>query len=326
VEGFAGEGMTTGPVLPAPDEPIVDILKTAQVPAGVISDIIDLPRGKVLSELAATELAKSRPVRWVVLAGAVGSGKTTLLTSLYELFQWNRVPGYSCAGSETFPAFEELCYLSRTASQRERADTQRTIYKPDPTYLHIRTGSNTTPRTFTDFLFPDVSGEMFEHARDSTRECQELHFLRRARNFVLLLDGKKCLRLNKRWAVVQDAKAMLQSCLDSEMLAPDCAVTVVWSKFDYFANAGHKSEHREFREQATEGFLAEFGKRVQRLEFREIAARPAKAPNLGFGSGVVELFREWSVVSPRDRDTQLLPTFGGQRESELFGQRHFQRD
>ena len=30
----------------------------------------------------------------------VGSGKTTLLTSLYELFQWNKVPNYIFAGSE----------------------------------------------------------------------------------------------------------------------------------------------------------------------------------------------------------------------------------
>src|SRR5437660_50697 len=72
-------------------------------------EFIDLPQGKELSDLAALDLAKSRSVQWIVLAGPVDSGKTTLLTSLYELFQWRRVEGYAFAGSNTLPAFEERC-------------------------------------------------------------------------------------------------------------------------------------------------------------------------------------------------------------------------
>ena len=78
-------------------------------------EFIDLPQGRELNDAAALDLAKSRPVQWIVLAGPIDSGKTTLLTSLYELFQWREVEGYAFAGSSTLPAFEELCYLSNRA-------------------------------------------------------------------------------------------------------------------------------------------------------------------------------------------------------------------
>src|SRR5205085_5639270 len=103
------------------------------------SEYIDLPKGKELNESAALNLAKSRPVQWIVLAGPSDSGKTTLLTSLYELFQWRKVEGYAFAGSNTLPAFEERCYLSRRDSGNVTPHTPRTRYKgPHPEYLHLR--------------------------------------------------------------------------------------------------------------------------------------------------------------------------------------------
>jgi energy-coupling factor transporter ATP-binding protein EcfA2 len=307
------------PVAPATGEGSA----STPLPVNSVSEIINLPRGKELSESLALTLARSRPVRWVVVAGPVGSGKTTLLTSLYELFQWNRVPEYMFAGSETFPAFEERCYLSRTASENVEAETARTIYDPVPTYLHLRVAAAKPPRRFTDLLLTDVSGEMFEHARDSTGACKELTFLRRARNFLLLLDSKRSLLLDKRWAMVEEAKTLLQSCLDSKMLANDCAVRILWSRFDYFMQDGDTSEHKEFRKDVATGFQAAFGHRVTDFKFAEIAARPTRAPQLGYGKGVVNLFEEWVTESPQTREMDLLPKIDGTRESEMFGKRHF---
>ena len=291
-----------------------------------LPEVISLPRGKELSETAALALARSRPMRWVVVAGPVGSGKTTLLTSLYELFQWNKVPNYIFAGSDTLPAFEERCYLSRTASENTEADTARTIYDPIPTYLHLRVSSATAPRHFAEFLFTDVSGEMYEQARDSTAACKQLTFLRRARQFLILLDSKRSLLLDKRWAVVHEAKSLLQSCLDSKMLSDDCAVRILWSRFDYFVQAGDAAEHRGFRDEVIAEFQGTFGSRVADLQFAEIAARPTKAPQLGIGNGVLRLFEEWIKDYPRTREMSLLPEFVGTRESELFGRRHFAGD
>jgi hypothetical protein len=165
---------------------------------------------------------------------------------------------------------------------------------------------------------------MFEHARDSTVACKELTFLKRAGNFLLLLDSEKGVRNDKRWAMVEEAKTLLQSCIDSEMLARDCVINIVWSKFDHFEAAVNKTEHRDFREEVVKGFRATFGHHVTHLNFGEVAARPTKAPQLGFGNGVPDLLKGWVTVCPQMRDMVLLPQPPvGTRESEMFAKRHF---
>lgn len=300
--------------------------QSAAVSPSATSEIIDLPRGKELSDSAAVALARARPMRWVVIAGPVGAGKTTLITSLYELFQWNRVPDYMFAGSDTLPAFEERCYLSRTISENSEADTARTIYDPVPTYLHLKVGSGVLHAKFTEFLFTDVSGEMYEHARDSTVACKELGFLRRARYFLLMMDSKRSLVGDKRWAMVEEGKSLLQSCLDSKMLASDCAVRVLWSRFDYFIEAGNTHEHKEFRKDVADAFEVKFKHRIADFKFADVAARPTRAPKLGFGNGVVDLFKEWVSGSKGATAMDLVPRASGGRESEMFGERHFAAD
>lgn len=313
------------PVIPPADQTSsAGVAPVASTAASTISDIIDLPSGKELSDLSAIAFATARPIRWVVVAGPVGCGKTTLLTSLYELFQWSRIGEYLFAGSNTLPALEQRCHHSRIASENLVADTQRTPYKPEPTYLHMRICLATALHSPIDFLFTDVSGEMYEHGRDSTDECKELTFLRRAGNFLLLLDSEKGVRVDKRWAMVQEAKTLLQSCMDSTMLAEDCIINIVWSKLDYFVAAGDKKEDKEFREEVEKEFRASFGNRTKHLKFGEIAARPTMAPKLGFGKGVSELLSGWITDCPKAREMVLLPEPPlGTRESELFAQRHF---
>lgn len=220
-----------------------DLLPVEKTP-----EYIDLPQGKELNDLAALNLAKSTPLQWIVLAGPIDSGKTTLLTSLYELFQWREVEGYAFAGSNTLPAFEERCYLSRRDSGNVLPHTQRTPYNgPDPKYLHLRIRFTEGLRAFRDFLFTDVSGEMFEHARDSTIECKEMTFLKRANHFLLFLDSAKGVQLDKRWAMFEDGRALLRSCVDSGMIGANCLVNIVWSRFDYFIAKQSEDRHRLFR-------------------------------------------------------------------------------
>jgi hypothetical protein len=286
------------------------------------ADLLDLPRGKELSEADAASLSAGRPTRLVVVAGPVGCGKTTLLTSLYELFQWRAIPSYRFAGCNSLPAFEERCHLARASSNNAVADTKRTPYK-EPEYLHLRVCPATGPVRPVDFLFTDVSGEMFEHARDSTAECQALSFLRQADHFVLLLDSEKGVRREK-WAMARNAIALLRSCADSQMLQGYCVVKVVWAKFDYFEAATEKEEHVAFRNDVESEFKSLFAGGLAHLRFGQLATRPTEAPHLGFGHGVAELLDEWATLCPRQRPMELLPGVStGARESELFASRYF---
>lgn len=285
----------------------------------------ELPDGKELKESAALKLAAARPIQLVVLAGPIDSGKTTLITSLYELFQWRQVDGYAFAGSNTLPALEERCYLSRRASGRRTAHTQRTPYiGPDPSYLHLRVRSLEGLRPFRDLLFTDVSGEMFEHARDSIDECKELTFLKRADHFLLLLDCAKGIDPNRRWAMFEDSRALLRSIADSQMLGPYCSVNVVWSRFDYFPQAETEGEHADFRADVEKELRDTFGNELPGLTFSKVAARPAKRQELGFGYGVPALLKRWAETPAGRCAPDLFPAgFSGTRESELFGERYF---
>lgn len=311
----------TPPQLPVSQTPT----ESAQALIGTalpIPDLVNLPTGKELDELSARRLEVARPVRLVVVAGPVGCGKTTLLTSLYELFQWGSVSGYSFAGSNTLPAFERRCYYSRTASERSVPDTERTPFG-EVRYLHLRIAQQNLMLGEIDFLFTDVSGETFERARDSTSECQQLTFLRQADHFVLLLDSEKLIVKEKRWEVAHDTTTLLRSCLDSGMLAPNCLVDVLWTKFDYF-EAATGAEHSQFLDQLKREIETAFGSRVGRLTFSKIAARPTQVDSLKFGYGLPDLLKDWVSVSPRERAMDILPpTTLGSRESEVFASRHF---
>ncbi len=319
---------TIPPQPPQPIAPRTDgTVQASTTPAGsALSepaiDLIELPPGKELDELGAAKLQASRPVRLVVVAGPVGCGKTTLLTSLYELFQWGKVSEYSFAGSNTLPAFERRCYLSRTASERAVPDTERTPFG-EVRYLHLRIWKVGFSKGPLDLLFTDVSGESFERARDSIAECQQLNFLRRADHFLLLLDGEKLVRKEKRWQVAHDSMTLLRSCLDSGMLGGTCLVNILWAKFDFLL-AATDEEHAKFLEKLTREFETEFASRVGRLSFSRIAARPTQADSLKFGHGLAELLKDWATVSPRERSMNILPDESmGSRESELFASRHF---
>ena len=313
------------PTTGSSDPAVTDAQQASIQPPSVDSpdvDVIDLPSGKELKESSAVALAQSTPVRWIVIAGQASSGKTTLLTSLYELFQWGKIEGCSFAGSKTLVAFEERCHYSRLASDRSSPDTPRTPYSPIANFLHLKVLPPGQVPIPIDFLFTDVSGEMFEHARHSTDECKQLIFLKRAATFVLVLDGEKAIRLDRRWAMVEEAKSLLRSCLDSSMLSTDCRVTVVWSKIDYFGIGAGDEGLIEFRAEVERVFRQTFGPRIAHLAFAEISARPTRAPQLGFGKGLSDLLRGWIRNYSQNEPLLLSPDPPiGERESELFAVR-----
>ncbi|MDR3457129.1 MAG: hypothetical protein P4N60_06755 [Verrucomicrobiae bacterium] len=293
--------------------------------APALPELIGLPGGAVLSEMQAQSMAMDRPVRLVVTAGAVDCGKTTLLSIVYELFQTGPVSPILFAGCDTFPAFEQRCHLSRADSENDEAQTSRTPYDgPHPEYIHLKIQDGVDSDVHTDFLFTDVSGEMFEYARNSTDECKRLTFLLRAAHLVVFLDCEKAMQPGKRWGMVQDAKSLLQSCLDSEMLSPACFVTVVWAKCDFFEAAKDKPAVEAFVTGVQEDFQTTFGNRIPNFKFHRCAARPTRFPNMKMGFGVRELLSDWIKKSPQGKPLQLEPPTdnGGTREIEQFAKRH----
>lgn len=191
---------------------------------------------------------------------------------------------------------------------------------PHPEYVHLKLQNGPKALGHIDFLFTDVSGEVFEHARNSTDECKKLTFLRRASHILVLLDCEKLFQPTKRWRMVKDAKSLIQSCLDSEMFDPDCFLTVVWAKCDFVeaAKGKEKTAAKAFMQQREDEFKTTFGRRIKTLNFHQTAARPNRYPNLKFGYGVGELLQEWITTFPQGRKAESELTSGShsQREQE----------
>lgn len=270
--------------------------------------LIRLSAGIELTEQNAEQMTLSRPVRIIVLAGAADCGKTTLLTSLYEMFQEGPVEKKQFAGCETLPAFEKKCHLGRSDSGNESEDTVRNIYEgPQAEYVHLKIQNGPKALAHIEFLLTDVSGEMFEHARNSTEECKKLTFLRKACHILVFLDCEKIFDPKKRWGMVKDAKSLIQSCLDSNMFEADCYVTVVWAKYDFVeaAKGKDKTAAKEFIEQTESDFRGRFASRIANFKFHNTASRPDRFPQWQFGYGVRELLEEWISKVPPSRKVEM---------------------
>ena len=100
-------------------------------------EVVSLSNGRALTQEQANELARSALTRLIVILGESDSGKTTLLAHINERLQRGPLGEMSFAGSRTLPAFEERCFLSRSASRRSQPTTQRTPLGQDQGLLHL---------------------------------------------------------------------------------------------------------------------------------------------------------------------------------------------
>ncbi len=264
--------------------------------------------------------------RVILIAGPEGSGKTTLLTTLYESFQRGPFSGHTFAGSFTLPAFERLCHFSRIASQRASAETERTPPGEQRRYLHLRLLRDGKERP-QDFLFTDLAGEQFRLVSDSEEECRRLTVARRADHVSILADGQKITIADARPTVMNDARRLIRSLLDCDMIGPETLVEVIVSKWDLIASLGPQSDALNYVNNFENELKKLFSARLGRLECTRIAARP-EGTQVPFAFGIGELLNLWSQDSllltkqPPEIETVLPPS----SEFERFATRHERAD
>lgn len=287
-------------------------------PAAAPPKTIPMSSGYELNGATALPITRSGLARVIVLAGPVGSGKTSLLAALFDLFGKGRIRPYAFAGSETLPVFERRCHPSRIASERAQSDMERTKLDEELKLLHLRVHSIAGGKK-TDVLMSDPSGEAFLLARDSTDECRKLAIVRRADVFVLCLDGGGLAKRRTRAGIVTDARTLLRSMLDADMLGGSSHVQVLFTKADQLRNPEGQTE-AELRSSITEEFQRHFAARLRRLDFLKTSVVP-----LNTAEGVEELLGTWverddlapaGIIEPSYRSARLYDQFN---LSELNG-------
>ncbi len=258
-------------------------------------DIVNLYDGFGLNYDAAAIITRRAVTRIIIIAGAAESGKTTLLASLYECFQSKPFAGYLFAGSRTLQAFEKRCYLSRIASGKEKADTERTIHGTDEVFLHLCVRTEDLSKPVQDILFTDFSGETFRQAKDSIDSCKELKVLLMADHFVLLIDGEKLTQPGHQHEAYHDSEMLLRSCLDANMLGKQSNIDVLFTKWDEIEgmeNEDDKSETKKFIQHIEKKINGQFQNHFKQLRFFRIAARPENL-KLPFAWEIEKIFPLW---------------------------------
>lgn len=255
------------------------------------SDFVSIPSGLELDGEGASAILRRGWSRVIILAGGVKSGKTTLIASLYQQFQNGPFASHNFAGSETLHAWERYCHPSRTASMASQADTDRTRLEPNFVFVHLRLRPSSADDAARDYLFSNVSGELFEAMRDNPEECARASSLSRADRFLLLLDGDKLVSPATRASVIADARTLVRRLLDTGSLGTAVPIDLLASKWDQVTKAGVESVVTKILEQLVNA-LRNHSTPPQTVAWYRLAARPASAeqPTVGLSEMLSRCF------------------------------------
>jgi hypothetical protein len=295
LEGF--DPIETCPYLSRSGSAVVESEQSAE------DEFVDLPLGEALTELEASAVAGEHPTKVIVLAGPAGSGKTTILTSIYEAFL--DAPFANClfAGSRTLVGFERRCHDARCESGRSEPHTSHTPVSDKVDFLHLKLAAvpinSATP--LQSALFSDISGERFRELRDSAESVGRMSVLRRTDHLSIVIDGEKLVDPMQRHASTNDARALLRSIVEADVLSVKCRVSFVVSKWDLVVSSEKSDETLKFIAEAKAALDRTLAASAP-IQLHEVAARPRSA-RLPFAHGVPTLLRYWldDVESPVSR-------------------------
>ncbi len=257
---------------------------------------VELPSGKALRKEDIYQIAAEHPPKIILCAGPPASGKSTFMTSFYEEFRRGSFGKLIFSGSKTILGFEERCHPSRIDSNRDSPYTDRTQIEADGIILHLKLVSKGSNNPKHDLLFVDVSGELFDAARNSSEDANRIPLAKSANFFVLFFDGQKLTDLKYRQHEKQCGLDLLRSCQEQMILGLDTNVQIVVSKKDVI----NKSENMDATIQFIGAFLDEikdqYAKYFRSLTTHLIAARPIEDDQLKNAYGMDEIIVEWTQV------------------------------
>ena len=202
-------------------------------PDASLDGILELPQGKALEIDKTYEITAAKMTKLIILAGSAESGKTTLITSVYHLFQRGVFAGYMFAGSKTLIGFEQRCHSARISSYNPKPQTKRTKRGISDSILHLSLRDNHCQGEKRDLLIADFSGEEYEDVIANVESAKsEYNIIKRADNFVLLIDGDNISQKHNRQSAKQQSILILRTFIDGGLLGSDSIVDVLISKYD----------------------------------------------------------------------------------------------
>jgi hypothetical protein len=190
-----------------------------------------------------------------------------------------------------------------------------------PEVLHLQVRSIDLAKEHSDLLLCDMSGEDFREAKDSMEVCQSMQIIRRADTFVLLIDGAKLVDPASRQRAKNDPLTLLRNCLDGQMLRPETAVDVLFTKWDLVLASDEKTDIEAFSKVVEASIGKQFAGRVKSLRVARIAAHPSEG-DLPLGYGLKDSFQSWANYRAQ-QISEVMPTPTGKTVYDRFlGRNH----
>lgn len=268
---------------------------------------LSLYSGQALTLVEANALAAQHKVDVIVLAGPADSGKTTFCNSLYQQFLNGSFAGYLFAGSKTLLGFEQRCHLSRIDSMRLKSDTERTKTTAEDLLLHLSVQDTKFRHPPLHFLLSDLSGELFDAARQSNEAFLQIPLMRSAARLVILFDGEKLADLDRRLSAKQEVLTLLRTVVETGVLWPGASVDILFTKQDLVLRANSKGVAQAFQDRIESEISGGYGSSFDELTFHRIASRSEIAA-IPDAFGLDHVFRKWVERKPPKIDRKAWLT------------------
>jgi GTPase SAR1 family protein len=265
------------------DTPASDKLQT-------VTEHIYLQSGDILNPKDVDLILNKHGGIVVACVGPSNIGKTTLLASFYELFSRGSIDQFVFGGSQTLFAFEEICHLSRAASNNTQPKTQRTSRQDLASFYHIALSQKPDSKR-VDLLLGDRAGEEYEAAIDNKTSCLSLYEVYRSDVLLLLIDGKALGENKTRHVAKRRANSLIQALVEENQISYKSKIIIVMTRYDLAFQDGNSDKAIAELENLLSKVRSTLNGKNIDVSSHVVAARPEGTEHVKVAYGVPELIK-----------------------------------
>lgn len=255
------------------------------------SGFLPLPSGRALSLQETYDVMASENTSVIVLVGPSECGKTTIESTIYQLFQREKLTNHLFAGSKTIQGYEDRSFYTRINSKQEVATTPRTSRGVQEIFLHLRL-LNENKEQRANYLFADLSGEEIQaHIANVGSLTKQMPFLKFADSLTVILDGERLANKHRRNGVIEEASTMIRTIFDAGLYSMSTKVQLVISKYDIIKASDDPNINR-FIEERIKELQSLIARYIKNVTVHEVAAMPHNS-SFAVGFGLESLLSAW---------------------------------
>jgi GTP-binding protein EngB required for normal cell division len=223
-----------------------DLSVTPEIPEVALKKTsIALPWGNAFTVDNLHQLTYQYSANLIVAAGEPSGGKSTLYAALFDSFHKGHCGEYYFVNTKTPFAFEEICHFAREKCKGKEPDAERTK-REEVNFLHLAVKHKSLKSSVKHLIFVDISGEIFQDAKNSDELMKQLNIIKRASQLFFIADGKLLMSDEHRQSSKNDIFKLISRAKQNNMLPDKSQVTVILTKWDKIVEAKKEEAINDF--------------------------------------------------------------------------------